>query len=40
MPLGAFVGSLAWKDQTASIYVLKSLEVKNFSKSFLRWKNE
>lgn len=30
--------ALAWKDQTAPIYVLKSLEVRNFSKSFLRGK--
>lgn len=35
MPLGAFaVGS----DQSASIYVLKSLEVRNVSESFLSGK--
>lgn len=37
MPLGAFVGSLTRKDQTALIYVMGSLEVRHFSKSFLRW---
>jgi len=37
MPLGAFVGSLTWKDQTALIYALGSLEVRHFSESFLHW---
>lgn len=30
--------ALAWKDQTNSIYVLKSLEVRNVSESFLSGK--